>query len=137
MRQYNTRLIGGIRANDGKMGGPFEGYSLKLSHHVGAKSGVERVTPVSCFPQSADRFAIAMAASSGRAPMTPDWYHDLTAHQEIRVEFDTGTFRVQTRPIAGAEGERMWAVLVSTDPCVGETQSKTTRTIPVLLHRIT
>jgi len=29
-----------------------------LIHHIGAKSGTERVTPVGCFPQSDGRFAI-------------------------------------------------------------------------------
>jgi deazaflavin-dependent oxidoreductase (nitroreductase family) len=131
LSQYNTGIIEEFRANDGKVGGLFEGYSLILLHHIGAKSGIERVTPVSCFPQSDGRFAIV--ASSGGAPTNPDWYHNLIAHPEISVEFGTETFRVAARQLAGAERERMWAVLVSTEPGVGDTQSKTMRTIPVLL----
>jgi deazaflavin-dependent oxidoreductase (nitroreductase family) len=46
-----------------------------LLHHIGAKSGIERVTPVSCFPQSDGRFAIV--ASNGGAPTDPDWYDNL------------------------------------------------------------
>ena len=47
----NTGIIEEFRANEGKVGGQFEGYPLILVHHVGAKSDIERVTPVGCFPQ--------------------------------------------------------------------------------------
>jgi deazaflavin-dependent oxidoreductase (nitroreductase family) len=59
----------------GRWGGPFECASVVLLHHIGAKSGTERVTPVSCFPQSDGRFAIV--ASNGGAPTNPDWYDNL------------------------------------------------------------
>jgi deazaflavin-dependent oxidoreductase (nitroreductase family) len=59
----------------GRWGGPFEGASVVLLHQIGAKSGTERVAPVSCFPQSDGRFAIV--ASNGGAPTNPDWYDNL------------------------------------------------------------
>jgi hypothetical protein len=37
-----------------------------------AKSGIERVTPVGCFPQGYGRFTIV--ASSGGSPNHPNWY---------------------------------------------------------------
>src|SRR5260370_36068437 len=99
MRGYNTGIIGEFRANEGKVGGDWEGYSLILIHHVGAKSGTERVTPVGCFPQSDGR--IAIVASNGGAPTNPNWYYNLKAHPEINVEFGT-----QTLAGAGTERER-------------------------------
>jgi len=39
MSDYNTGIIEEFRANEGKVGGDWEGYSLILIHHVGAKSG--------------------------------------------------------------------------------------------------
>jgi deazaflavin-dependent oxidoreductase (nitroreductase family) len=131
MSYRNSSIIQEFRANEGKVGGQFEGYPLILIHHIGAKSGTERVTPVSCFPQPDGRFAII--ASNGGAPTNPDWYYNLKAHPEINVEFGTETFAVAVRELAGAEREKLWAEVVSAEPGVGETQNKTTRTIPVLL----
>ena len=49
MSDWNTTIIEEFRANEGKVGGRFEGAPLILIHHIGAKSGTERVTPVGCF----------------------------------------------------------------------------------------
>ncbi len=75
MSDYNTSIIEEFRAMTGRWGGPFEGASVVLLHHIGAKSGTERVTPVSYFPQSDGRFATV--ASNGGAPTNPDWYDNL------------------------------------------------------------
>jgi deazaflavin-dependent oxidoreductase (nitroreductase family) len=85
MSDWNTSIIEEFRANEGKVGGQFEGASLILIHHIGAKSGTERVTPVGCFPQPDGRFAII--ASDGGAPTNPDRYYNLKAHPEINVGF--------------------------------------------------
>jgi deazaflavin-dependent oxidoreductase (nitroreductase family) len=131
MSDWNTSIIEEFRANEGKAGGQLEGASLILIHHIGAKSGTERVTPVGSFPQSDGRFAII--ASNGGAPTNPDWYYNLKAHPEINVEFGTGTFAVAVRELEGAGREKVWADVVSAAPWLGEYQNKTRRTIPVLL----
>jgi deazaflavin-dependent oxidoreductase (nitroreductase family) len=128
---FNTGIIEVFRANEGKVSGQFEDYPLILIHHVGAKTGTERVTPVSCFPQSDGRFAII--ASNGGAPTNPNWYYNLKARPEINVEFGTETFAVTVRELAGTEREELWAEVVSAEPGVVQTQNRTTRTIPVLL----
>ena len=74
MSDWNITIIEEFRANGGKVGGQFEGAPLILIHHIGARSGTERVTPVGCFPQSDGRFAIV--ASNGGAPASPDWYYN-------------------------------------------------------------
>jgi deazaflavin-dependent oxidoreductase (nitroreductase family) len=113
------------------VGGRFEDYLLILIHHVGARTGTERVTPVSCFPQSDGRFVIL--ASNGGAPTNPNWYYNLKARPEINVEFGTETFAVTVRELAGTEREELWAEVVSAESGVVQTQNRTTRTIPVLL----
>jgi hypothetical protein len=67
MSNFNTTIIEQFRANGGR--GEFDGVPLILLHHVGAKSGTERVTPVVCYPQSDGRFAII--ASNGGPPQAP------------------------------------------------------------------
>lgn len=48
---YDSEIITEFRANQGRVGGMWTGTTLILLHHHGAKSGLERVTPVACSPQ--------------------------------------------------------------------------------------
>ncbi len=66
---YNTKIIKEFRANQGRVGGPWAGTTLILIHHIGARSGVERVTPLGCSSQGDGRFVIV--ASSGGSPTHP------------------------------------------------------------------
>ena len=43
---FNTKIIEEFRANQGRVGGPWAGTTLILIHHIGARSGTERVTPL-------------------------------------------------------------------------------------------
>ncbi len=47
---YNSGIIEEFRAKEGRVGGPWTDTTLILVHHLGAKSEVERVTPLACFP---------------------------------------------------------------------------------------
>ena len=47
---YNTKIIEEFRGNQGRVGGPWAGTTMILIHHIGAKSGTERVSPLGCFP---------------------------------------------------------------------------------------
>ena len=40
---YNAEIIKEFRANQGRVGGPWAGTTLILIHHIGARSGVERI----------------------------------------------------------------------------------------------
>lgn len=51
MGDSNASIIHEFRSHDGTVGGAFDSVPLMLLHHIGAKSGTERVTPVDCFPR--------------------------------------------------------------------------------------
>jgi deazaflavin-dependent oxidoreductase (nitroreductase family) len=102
-----------------------------LIHHLGAKSGTERVTPLRSFPEPDGRFVII--ASKAGAPTNPDWYHNLKAHPVIDVEVGTETFPVVASEVDGAERDEIWSRIVADSPGFGEYQEKTTRTIPVFM----
>jgi deazaflavin-dependent oxidoreductase (nitroreductase family) len=91
--------------------GPWAGIPLIPIHHVGAKSGIERVTLLGCFPQPDGRFAIA--ASHGGSPAHPNWYHNLKAHARITVEVGTQMFPVLAEELAGAARAALWPMLVA------------------------
>ncbi|HEX8201890.1 MAG TPA: nitroreductase family deazaflavin-dependent oxidoreductase [Isosphaeraceae bacterium] len=131
MSDFNTGIIEEFRTNEGKVGGRFEDHPLILIHHVGAKTGTERLTPVGCFPRPHGRFVIV--ASNGGAQTNPDWYHNLKARPEIDAEFGTEAFAVAVRELEGDEREEAWADIVGAVPAVADTQNKTGRQIPVLL----
>ncbi len=61
----DTRIIEELRANEGRVGGLWAGVTQMLICHLGAKSGIERVTPMTCSPPAAGRCAI-VAANGGR-----------------------------------------------------------------------
>ncbi len=128
---YNTKIIEEFRANKGRVGGPWAGATLLLIHHLGAKSGTERVSPLGYFPQGQGRFAIV--ASNGGSPAHPDWYYNLKAHPRITVEVGSQTFTVLAEELGHATRTELWPKLVAETPALCEFQAKTTRQIPVVM----
>ena len=79
---WNSKTIAEFRANEGRVGGPFEGAPMVLVHHRGRKSGREYVTPMMYLPDETDDGIIYVFATKGGAPTNPDWYYNLTAAGE-------------------------------------------------------
>jgi len=127
---WNQKIIDEFRANGGRVGGTFEGASMILIHHVGAKSGGRRVTPLVYFPEDDGRMVIV--ASAAGAPKHPAWYHNLTAHPKIDVEVGTETFPVIAEEIVGEERAAIWQRVITERPGFADYQRKTSRTIPLL-----
>jgi len=131
---WNTSIINEFRANEGKVGGYFAGRPVLLLHHLGARSGVERVSPLA-YRREGDTLYIF--GSKGGSPNHPDWYHNLKANPRAHVEVGTETFEVEARVTDPAERDEVYARQAADVPAYGEYQKQTTRTIPVVaLKRI-
>jgi len=128
---YNAKIIKEFRAKQGRVGGPWAGTTLILIYHIGARSGVERVTPLGCSPRGDGRFVIV--ASSGGSPTHPEWYYNLKANPRITVEVGAQTFTVLADELAGAARAGLWPKLVAEAPALGEFQARTRRQIPVFM----
>jgi deazaflavin-dependent oxidoreductase (nitroreductase family) len=128
---YNTEIIKEFRANHGRVSGPWAGTTLILIHHIGARSGIERVTPLACSPQGEGRFAIW--AANGGSPTHPAWYSNLKAHPEITVEVGAQTFTVLAQELDDTARAGLWPSLVAEAPDLGRIQARTTRQIPVFV----
>jgi deazaflavin-dependent oxidoreductase (nitroreductase family) len=128
---YNTEIIREFRATQGRVGGPWEGFTLILIHHLGARSGIERVTPLACGLQGEGRFAIW--ASNGGSAVHPNWYYNLKAHPEITVEVGAEAFTVLARELDDTARAGLWPELIAKYPGLDETQAKTARQIPLFL----
>jgi deazaflavin-dependent oxidoreductase (nitroreductase family) len=131
---WNAQTIAEFRANEGKVGGNFEGAPMVLLHHRGRKSGRERVTPVMYLPHDSERDIIYVFATKAGAPTSPDWYYNLAAAGEGRVERGTGAYQVSVRELRGAERDRVYAEQARRYPGFAEYARQTdgVRTIPVL-----
>ena len=125
---FNAKIITEFRANGGKVGGPFEGAPMILVHHLGAKSGTERIAPLAYIPDG-DRMLII--ASKAGAPTNPDWYHNLKAHPRIDVEVGTETFPVTAEELSRVERDEKWPMITAVAPGYADYQTKTSRVIPV------
>jgi deazaflavin-dependent oxidoreductase (nitroreductase family) len=127
---FNGRIIEEFRANEGRVGAPFEGSTLCLLHHTGAKSGASRVNPLVYLPDDG-RYVIF--ASKAGAPTNPAWYHNLKAHPDTQVEVGTDTIDVTASEATGEERARLFRAQEERSPQFTEYQSKTERVIPVIV----
>jgi deazaflavin-dependent oxidoreductase (nitroreductase family) len=131
---WNQGIITEFRAHEGRVGGPFEGASMILVHHVGRTSGKQYTTPLVYLPGQGDDDSMYIFATKGGAPANPHWYGNLIAAGEATVEVGAGTFVVTVTEVAGAERDRIYAEQVKRMPGFGDyaKQTEGIRKIPVL-----
>jgi deazaflavin-dependent oxidoreductase (nitroreductase family) len=126
---FNTGVIEEFRANQGKVGGMFEGANMLLLHSTGHRSGKTSVIPLVYF-QDSDQLIII--ASKGGAPENPAWYHNLKANPGTTIEIGAEAKTVAASEITGEERERVWQDIVAKAPGFGDYQKNTSRIIPVI-----
>ena len=133
----NAGVINEFRANEGRVGGYFEGAPVVLLHHVGRKSGQSYVSPVLYLKLDDDERTIYVFASKAGAPENPAWHHNLTSAGVATVEVGTETYPVTVSEVKGEERDRIYAEQVRRYPNFGEYERKVAgiRTIPVLALR--
>jgi deazaflavin-dependent oxidoreductase (nitroreductase family) len=107
------------------------GLSLLLLHHVGAKSGAERVTPLAYW--RIGNGAVAVLASNYGAPRHPGWYHNLLAHPTTTAEIGADTWSVRARVAPSDERRRLIAEIAARTPSVAATVKAAQRPIPVVI----
>jgi deazaflavin-dependent oxidoreductase (nitroreductase family) len=125
----NARVIDEFRASKGEVGGGFSGAPLLLLHTVGARSGRSRVNPMMYL---ADRGRFLVFASKAGSDRNPDWYHNLLAHPEARIEVGEATLPVRAVELRGTERDTAFAEQARRYPGFAGYQSKTERVIPVI-----
>ena len=83
------------------------------------------------YQRDGDRFVIF--ASKGAAPTNPDWYHNLRANPEATIEVGIETIPVRARVTEGEERERLWSKAKKAIPGFAVYETRTLRTIPVVV----
>jgi deazaflavin-dependent oxidoreductase (nitroreductase family) len=103
---FNDKIIDEHRANGGNVGGWFEGQTLLLLHHNGAKTGTERVNPL-VYQKVGDSYAVF--ASKGGAPQDPQWYRNLLANPDTTIEVGGENLPIRARLARPEERARIYA----------------------------
>ncbi len=128
-RDFQQRVIDEFRANDGIVGGPFQGSSLLLLTTVGARTRRRHTTPLGYLDVDDTRLVVA---SAGGADRDPAWLHNLRAHPVATVEVGSQTYPAIASVLTGAGRERFWDEVVRRHPGYGDYQRATSRVIPLV-----
>ena len=132
MQEFNQKIIDEFRANQGKVGGQFQGAPLLLLTTTGAKSGLTRTNPLA-YLRDGDRYVII--ASYAGAPTNPPWFHNLVAHPNVKVEVGTQSFDARAEVVTEPERSELYRRMEAVMPVFSEYQRKTKRSIPVVALR--
>ena len=131
MSNWNEGIIDEFRANDGEVGGVFQGKPLLLLHHRGAKTGTDRVSPL-MYQDVGDAFAVF--ASKAGADSNPDWFYNVVANPDVTIEVGAEEIDVRARVARGEEMETIWERQKRDFPQFAEYEAKTSRDqIPVIV----
>jgi deazaflavin-dependent oxidoreductase (nitroreductase family) len=128
----NAQVIDTFRANDGVVGGPFEGKPLVLLHHVGRRTGRERVSPLVA---ASDGDAYVVCGSLGGAPQDPEWVANIEQGPgETTIEIGDRTLQVKTTVVrpTSPEWQRLYGIWSAYWPDAKEYETHTTRKFPVI-----
>ena len=129
MSDFNTKVMEEFRANSGNVE-MFKGIALLILHHTGAKSGRGYEMPLA-FLQDGNRMVIF--ASNAGADRHPQWYHNLVANPDVKVELGSGQI-IDAKAVVqqGAERTRLYDTQVEAVPVFGDYRDKTSREILVV-----
>ena len=128
IKAFNKTLTEEFRANDGKVGGQFEGADLLLLTTTGAKSGQPRLSPLAYFRIDGKLLVIGSYAG---ADVNPAWVHNLRANPSAHVEIGNESSDVTARELPAGERDELFPKITAVAPGFAEYQARTTRVIPV------
>jgi deazaflavin-dependent oxidoreductase (nitroreductase family) len=128
IKAFNKKVVEEFRATGGKVAGPFTQAELLLLTTTGAKSGQPRVSPLAYF--HIDDKLIVIGSFHG-APADPDWVRNLRANPRAHIEIGADAFDVTARELPPAERDELFPKLTAVAPVIAESQSKTSRVIPL------
>jgi deazaflavin-dependent oxidoreductase (nitroreductase family) len=103
---------------------------ILLLHHVGAKSGQPRVSPLVYFTQGDD---VVLIASNYGGKKHPAWFHNVKANPEVMLEARGRRGRYRGRIAEGDERDRMFELAKTNSIAYARYESITDRNIPVVV----
>jgi deazaflavin-dependent oxidoreductase (nitroreductase family) len=121
------------RETGGEIGYVWNGVPSLILTTTGRKSGQPRDTPLICAADGEDGNTYVVIASQGGAPTHPQWYYNLTANPQVRVQVKNDIFAATARIAEGEERDRLWRLMAEAWPSFDVYQTRTDRVIPVVV----
>jgi deazaflavin-dependent oxidoreductase (nitroreductase family) len=128
IKAFNQSIADEFRANNGKVGGQFEGGDLLLLTTTGAKSGQPRLSPLAYFRVDGKLLIIGSFAG---ADVDPGWVHNLRANPSAHIEVGAESSDVTARELPSGERDDLFGRIAAASPGFAGYQAKTSRVIPV------
>lgn len=115
-----------------RKGGKIMGFNALVLTTVGARSGVERTTPLGWFPTGDDDSWLVVASAAG-APKNPAWYYNLAAHPDkVAIEMGGRRIPVTAEQLHGADRDEAWQRVITSAPRFASYETKTDRELPII-----
>ena len=118
------------RETNGEEGYLWNGATALLLTTTGRKSGLERTAPL-IFAAHGDDYLVV--ASMGGAPMHPQWYLNVEADPQAKIQVKGDVIDVVARTATPDERPALWAAVNEQWPNYDVYQSRTDREIPVVV----
>ncbi|MUL81941.1 MULTISPECIES: nitroreductase/quinone reductase family protein [unclassified Mycolicibacterium] len=110
-----------------------EKITVALVTTVGAKTGAERISPLTYTTEGDD---VIVVASDYGSSSHPGWYYNIMANPKVRVEIGAQPYEANATILTdGPERQRLWDDRVRQFPNFKEFQDKTDRLIRVVVLR--
>jgi deazaflavin-dependent oxidoreductase (nitroreductase family) len=107
-----------------------KGTTILLLHTKGRKSGKQHVNALIYREYGNDYLIVA---SKGGASEPPEWFRNLEANPDTVIEVKDKTIPVRARLATEQEKPAMWAHMTEVWPDYDESQTRTSRQIPVVV----
>lgn len=122
------------RATSGRIGHRTGGICQLLLTTVGRKSGLPRTLPLTYMR---DGFDYVIVASHGGNDKHPAWWLNLEADAKATIQVADETMAVTATQAVGSQRDRLWPLLVRTNPVFAKYETLTRRVLPVVvLHPV-
>ena len=98
---------------------------------IGARSGLQRSTPVGLFHGKDASWLVVASAAGGRK--NPAWYHNIAAHpDQVRIDAGGHKVAVTAQQLRGLETDQAWQQITTAAPRYAKDASKTNRQLPII-----
>ncbi|MGE5826937.1 MAG: nitroreductase family deazaflavin-dependent oxidoreductase [Micromonosporaceae bacterium] len=119
-------------ATNGDDGHIWRGVPTLLLTTAGRRSGRARRTPL-IYGRDDEEYLVV--ASKGGSDEDPQWYRNLVADPNVRLQVGADTFDATARTATPEQRQRLWAKMTEIWPVYEAYQERTARLIPVVLLR--
>lgn len=118
------------RSTGGAISGKMAGRTMLLLTTRGRKSGQERITPIQ---YNMDGNNFILIASNGGSEKHPQWFLNLQAHPQSKVQVGRRIIAVTASEAQGEERQRIWSLVTVHSSEFDNYQQRIKREIPVVV----